>query len=477
LTVEDRSKALYQPWNQEAFIGDIFVRTMTSIQRWMYTTLLHEAFFYSTRPDLPDDDDLLWRLAGCETREQWDSNKDVVRARFQADTTSAGAAVLWQPRLRADWQRVQDSRAKRSERAQKGGMARAKKARAAGKRQPRTQRPASTDDDGGGEAAQASLCPPQAAPRKLEVTKEVKVSKVSKASKKGSRERGGVKKRAAPAHTHSLTRSEEHTQFMDGQEVLFQALESRCLRLGLRAEPRSFEDIWKTVAILEDIYGAERLLTDFDAWATAVDIVTLTSSKIPRPIGEWSKQAGIRIQNLPEPPEHKEAKRLAKEMAYTLSGTVTLSDQQINVVAAQIREHGVGIIESVMEQKAGSIQNALDLNHTIETLDALAYSEKRRRIEAWAETLVCRIEKMSGIDTFTAENFHNLVQQYKVFELAAAFQTFFSGIDHNDPACMDSVEEEFIKVAGSIVEAQRLEAARPAESEEAAEAELSEDTL
>lgn len=94
-----RQKPLYQPWNEEEFQADLSVRSMTPVQRWIYSALLRAAFFCSTRPYLPNNDDLLWVLAGCESKEQWLTNKASVLRCF----SSSGRKLLENKRVTTDW--------------------------------------------------------------------------------------------------------------------------------------------------------------------------------------------------------------------------------------------------------------------------------------------------------------------------------------------------------------------------------------
>lgn len=117
------SKPSYQPWNEEEFSGDLLVSSMSHIQRWMYRTLLQKAFFYTTRPDLPTDEEILWRLAGCETRQQWEYNKGAVLGMFSSDERD-GEEVLYQKRLRQDWDRITEKRETMSANGYKGAQSR-----------------------------------------------------------------------------------------------------------------------------------------------------------------------------------------------------------------------------------------------------------------------------------------------------------------------------------------------------------------
>jgi uncharacterized protein YdaU (DUF1376 family) len=98
------SKPMYQPWNEEEFMSDIFVRNMKPVERWMYRTLLQSMFFHSTRPFIPTDDDTLWMLAGCETKDQWLAHKSVVLNRFS--TVDGEPELLQNKRVNEDWKRL-----------------------------------------------------------------------------------------------------------------------------------------------------------------------------------------------------------------------------------------------------------------------------------------------------------------------------------------------------------------------------------
>lgn len=117
--IDERSKAKYQPWNEEGFSSDIKVNRMTQLQRWMYRTLLQRAFVCSTRPRLPDDDEELWGLADCKDLKQWLANKDKVLQMFERTTIEV--PVLTNKRLEDDWKRVLEIREERSRAGREGG--------------------------------------------------------------------------------------------------------------------------------------------------------------------------------------------------------------------------------------------------------------------------------------------------------------------------------------------------------------------
>ena len=109
MALNGNSKPMYQPWNEEEFNADIHVRSMTPIQRWIYRTLLLQCFFHTTRPYLPADDGLLWKLAGCENKKQWDKNKADVLAMF-SEIEQDGQVLLSNKRVLEDWNRLQEKR-------------------------------------------------------------------------------------------------------------------------------------------------------------------------------------------------------------------------------------------------------------------------------------------------------------------------------------------------------------------------------
>jgi Protein of unknown function (DUF1376) len=122
-------KALYQPWNEDEFVSGSGVQYMTSLEAWMYRTLLQKAFFCPTRPYLPDDDNVLWRMAGCENKEQWKENKRAVLKNFQKFSEN-GQKLLKQARLEIDWNREQKRRQVLANNGRKGGLTTQAKAQA-----------------------------------------------------------------------------------------------------------------------------------------------------------------------------------------------------------------------------------------------------------------------------------------------------------------------------------------------------------
>ena len=99
------SEQTYEPqyicWHEREFAADVVVRRMTPHQRLMYRSLLQSAYYCSTRPNLPDDDEQLCDLADADSVEMWQGNKKAVMRKF---TLKDG---LWShKRLLADWEQL-----------------------------------------------------------------------------------------------------------------------------------------------------------------------------------------------------------------------------------------------------------------------------------------------------------------------------------------------------------------------------------
>lgn len=120
--MDANSKPMYQPWNEEEFQADVFVRGMTWLQRHLYRALLQAMFFHSTRPYLPADDEVLWVLSGAESPEMWEQNKSRIMKRFTAVFDQP--ELLENKRVTADWIRLTDVRNKMAELGERSVAAR-----------------------------------------------------------------------------------------------------------------------------------------------------------------------------------------------------------------------------------------------------------------------------------------------------------------------------------------------------------------
>ena len=118
--MESNGKPNYQPWNEEEFQADVFVRGMTWLQRHLYRSLLQAAFFHSTRPYLPNDDEVLWVLAGAESQDMWEQNKTKILKRFSVPDHDAN--LLESKRVTSDWNRLLNIRETASSQGSAGGQ-------------------------------------------------------------------------------------------------------------------------------------------------------------------------------------------------------------------------------------------------------------------------------------------------------------------------------------------------------------------
>src|SRR5690348_8526852 len=118
--MKDRSRPIYQPWSEADLNMDEDYQSLGYIEKWMYRTLCQKAFVCSTRPYLPDDDSVLWKLSGSPSRAYWDEHKKTVRGMFRA-FAAEGTTVLSRTRLVEDWERIQRIRRVKSSNASGGG--------------------------------------------------------------------------------------------------------------------------------------------------------------------------------------------------------------------------------------------------------------------------------------------------------------------------------------------------------------------
>lgn len=111
--METKYEPNYICWYERDFWADRVVARMTSLQRHFYRALLQAAFYCSTRPYLPLDDEQLCDLADAESLEQWRANKDAVLRKF-TPVEVVGVPLLSHKRLLADWEQHLSAQAQRS---------------------------------------------------------------------------------------------------------------------------------------------------------------------------------------------------------------------------------------------------------------------------------------------------------------------------------------------------------------------------
>ena len=317
--LNERSKAIYQPWNQEGFNADLRVRKMSSIQRWMYKTLLQEAFVCSTRPRLPADDDELWIMADCENLEQWLANKDPILKMF-TEVPYGDRILLEHKRLEEDWERLLEKRDIQSDKSRKGGLARQKALR--GEQDSATGKP------------QAAVSKPQESltqPSK-EVSKQVSEEREEKEvlEDKTMRARNGV------------------------------TLASRKI-LGVRAE--IWESTWSEIKELEQIYGGTEVCNAFEEWAK-----TKVGEIRDKPVTEFLKVADGLLMGTLKLHADPALTALLDDLVYAGGGGTTFTESQQFALGQLLTEYTAAEIKtafrdflSAAEEDAYRLKNAARL--------------------------------------------------------------------------------------------------------------------
>lgn len=120
---DNRPKVKYQPWKERDFeTAEAVKYDMTAIQRWMYRTLLQQAWVCPVRPYLPNDNTRLWRLAGCDSIEQWLESSGPILSCFSVGILGS-EEVLIHPVLVNDWETALEKSGKMSERGRRAAAA------------------------------------------------------------------------------------------------------------------------------------------------------------------------------------------------------------------------------------------------------------------------------------------------------------------------------------------------------------------
>jgi hypothetical protein len=119
----------YVKWAEKDFMADESVEHMDWLQKLLYRTLCIKAVFCSTRPLIPNDDDLLWKLAGARDKEMWLSNKEVVLSKWKL---MRGKKYFEHKRVTAEYNKTVDFFERQAVKARKGGKAKAAHGQATG---------------------------------------------------------------------------------------------------------------------------------------------------------------------------------------------------------------------------------------------------------------------------------------------------------------------------------------------------------
>ena len=251
-------------WSEKDFRADIRVQALTPIQRWMYRSLLQGAFLESTRPRLLDDDNILWRVAGCESLEQWQDNKRQVLELFETEKDKKGQ-VLVNKRLEAEWSRIVAKSTQASEAGTKSALAR---------------QYSSTDVERTLTSANRS-----STIKELEV--ELDLDK-----------------------EQELEQEQDSRLPLTKQKRLDKALPILCRKiLGLRAEPLGFS-VWSEIKQIREAYGSASVLDAFEKWAKENRGMRSTF-----PLGEFIKVADGLINGIISLEKNQDAEDLAGEIA------------------------------------------------------------------------------------------------------------------------------------------------------------------
>lgn len=99
----------FQQWYECELQRDLVFQGMTWLQKLLYRCLCQRMFVCETQPYAPDDDNLLWVLAGAENKQMWLDNKDAILVKFER--AEIEGKPLWKhKRVEKDWQDVQERR-------------------------------------------------------------------------------------------------------------------------------------------------------------------------------------------------------------------------------------------------------------------------------------------------------------------------------------------------------------------------------
>lgn len=303
MALDERSKAIYQPWNHEEFCADLRVRRMTPSQRRGYVMLLHEAFFCSTRPYLPDDDDHLALMADCETEDEWGRNKATIRKMFEPFELN-GLKLLRHRRVETDWDRLLKKRGVSSDTARNAAQARWEKERRLKEEQSdaaRCSEHASASDSMLGDAK--------------EVSKQV--SKGSE-GKEVSENPNSIPDFEEQEHGHGETDPVQGDEMKAKKEIPHICKH----KLGIGAE--TYANVWEQVAYLEREHGSSAVIRAFEDWCEGKRL-DVTS----KPVSKFLEQAdGI------------------------LSGVLTSGGASVVLASPEV----VGLVDDLVELSDGSVR-------------------------------------------------------------------------------------------------------------------------
>lgn len=339
--LDERSKGDYQPWNHEEFMADRKVRRMRSAVRKTYAMLLHEMFFCTTRPYLPDDDTELFLLGDCDTLEEWQAMRPEIIGMFEM-IEQDGVHLLRHSRVEDDWHRILKKR---------GSISSARSEAAKARWNKREQPDANAMQTDANDAKEVSK-------------KESKVS--------------------------------EESDPENGQEIDVKArkqIEMICKRtLGVTAE--QFPTVWSEVRDWELAESSGWLVREFEQWAAE----NVGDEFRGKPVSVF-----LRSLTNPERALQKTAAAdstvvdLVRELVYLTDGAVAFDNKQKAGIAQLIQDGNTPaeITAAFKEYKAklnfeDQFQMKFAAKTFVETADQLVYTARRKKAEK--ETEACAVD-------------------------------------------------------------------------------------
>ena len=331
------NKGKYQPWCHEEFMADRKVRRMSPTAVKTYMMLLHEAFFCSTRPHLPDDEEEIKLMAFCETDEEWLSVRDEVLGMFSKETVD-GRRVLVNKRLVKDWKHLQEIREARSE----AGKSSAAKRKATSVEQVLTS---------------VDIC--------QQVSKEVKEEREDK------------------EESENPSLSLEDGQ---GDEMkIKKELQAVCAGFGVKAG--GYQSTWEEVQALAVVHSVGAVVRDFEEWMQEYQGDDFPQGAVSKYLHVAAARLGADSVGSGASAKSPEVVSLARELAYVSDGVLSFGDKHRIRLAEVLKEFSADEILSAFKIWIGD----QDLNDTknvqflpgkfVHIADGLCYSAKRKKQE------------------------------------------------------------------------------------------------
>lgn len=330
-------KPLYQPWNEDEFQSGRPARSMNHIQKWMYRALLQSCFFCQTSPFIPDDDKVLWVLAGCGSPAEWKENREAVLGDW-FDPHPDNPGLISHHRVLKDWKRLTDYRDKMKEMGKKSAEARA------------TFNVGSTQ---------------------VERTLNVGSAHVEQ------------KKRKETIRDVEGKLNENETIETEGEMSLKTNITDKCREI-LHTRIQTGDQSWAEVSSLARVYGASAVTEAFETWARAS-----AGDSINYPLSVFVSKADailageIQVANpiLPE---------LVNDLVYLSNGAITFDKKQVAVLGRLLETNSPSALKEAFREFFAGVQgDDFLIKHAsrkfTETAEQLLTLQKRRKAEALSQ--------------------------------------------------------------------------------------------